>query len=50
MTKKNLIAALLVAGVATIYSCKDEGVKPQGNDGATTKVEQINTIVNRITN
>ena len=43
MKKKTLIATLLVAGVATIYSCKDEEVNPQGNNGETTKVEQINT-------
>jgi hypothetical protein len=43
MKKKSLIATLLIAGVATIYACKDEGVKPQGNDAVTTKVEQINT-------
>ncbi len=34
---------LLVAGVATIYACTDDEVKPQGNDAAATKVEQINT-------
>ena len=43
MKKNPLIATLLLAGVATIYSCKDDDVTPQGNDAVPAKIEQINT-------
>ena len=41
MKKRNLIATLIVATVATIYSCKKEVTESSAN--ASTKVEQINT-------
>ncbi len=42
MKKRNLIATLIVATVATIYSCKKEVTESSAN-ASTTKVEQINT-------